>query len=60
MPLLRPDDKPAIWLNEEIVTKYRPEMRRVLLRPDEVQDVSRPARIKYPTVREPAVAANTQ
>ena len=27
-PLIRPSDVPAIWLNEEIMAKYRPEMRK--------------------------------
>ena len=35
---------PAIWLNEQIMAKYRPEMKQVLLRPDEVQDLPRAAR----------------
>ena len=27
IPLIRPEDKPAIWLNEQIMAKYRPEMK---------------------------------
>src|SRR5205085_10907430 len=27
-PLLRPQDQPAIWLNKDIMAKYRPEMKK--------------------------------
>ena len=27
-PLIRPEDKPAIWLNEQTMAKYRPEMKK--------------------------------
>ena len=27
-PIIRPDDKPAIWLNKATMDKYRPEMRK--------------------------------
>ena len=27
-PLIRPEDTPAIWLNEETMAKYRPELRK--------------------------------
>jgi aminobenzoyl-glutamate utilization protein B len=26
--LMRPEDKPAIWLNEQTMAKYRPEMKK--------------------------------
>ena len=26
--LIRPQDTPAIWLNEETMAKYRPELRK--------------------------------
>ena len=28
MPLHPPEDKPAIWLNKEMMAKYRPEMKK--------------------------------
>ena len=31
IPLIRPEDKPAIWLNKERMEKYRPEMRKLYL-----------------------------
>jgi aminobenzoyl-glutamate utilization protein B len=27
-PLIRPEDKPAIWLNEELMERYRPALRK--------------------------------
>ncbi len=30
---LRPDDKPAIWLNKEIMEKYRPQMQKLYYDP---------------------------
>ena len=47
-PLIRPEDTPAIWLNEETMAKYRPEMKKYLLRPHEVQDLPRSARHQVP------------
>ena len=44
MPLIRPEDKPAIWLNEQIMAKYRPEMKKFYYDPIEVQVVPRAAR----------------
>ncbi|HEY7791760.1 MAG TPA: hypothetical protein VIC33_14700 [Vicinamibacterales bacterium] len=28
-PLMRPEDKPAIWLNTATMAKYRPEMKKM-------------------------------
>jgi aminobenzoyl-glutamate utilization protein B len=27
-PLIRPQDTPAIWLNQDVMEKFRPEMRK--------------------------------
>ena len=58
-PLIRPDDKPAIWLNEEIMAKYRPEMRKYYYDSTKYKTYLEQLGIKYPTVREAAVTANT-
>jgi hypothetical protein len=42
-PLIRPEDKPAIWLNQDTMAKYREQMKNAL-RSDEVSDLSRAAR----------------
>ena len=47
-PLIRPEDKPAIWLNEQIDGEVPAGDEEVLLRPDEVQDVSGAARHQVP------------
>ncbi len=48
VPLIRPEDKPAIWLNEQTMAKYRQEMKKYLLRSDQVQVVSRSAGHQVP------------
>ncbi len=48
---LRPDDKPAIWLNKEIMEKYRAADEEVILRSGEVRYYLEQLGIKYPTVR---------
>jgi aminobenzoyl-glutamate utilization protein B len=51
VPLIRPDDKPAIWLNEQIMAKYRPEMRKYYYDPSKYKTYLDQLGIKYPTVR---------
>mgnify|MGYP003694176331 CR=1 FL=1 len=40
-PLIRAEDRPAIWLNEKTMAQYRGADEELLLRPDEIQDVPR-------------------
>ena len=47
-PLIRPEDKPAIWLNQDTMAKHREQMRKYYLRPDQISDVSGPARHQVP------------
>ena len=56
-PLIRPEDKPAIWLNAEIMAKYRAEMKKILLRSGKAQVVSRPAGNQVPDRENHAIAA---
>ena len=58
-PLIRPEDKPAIWLNEEIMAKYRPEMKKYYYDSTKYKTYLDQLGIKYPTVRETAVTTNT-
>jgi aminobenzoyl-glutamate utilization protein B len=51
-PLMRPEDKPAIWLNKEIMDKYRPEMRKYYYDPTKYKTYLDQLGIKYPTVRD--------
>ena len=50
-PFMRPEDKPAIWLNRANDGEVSAGDEEVLLRPDEIQDLSGAAGINYPTVR---------
>jgi aminobenzoyl-glutamate utilization protein B len=51
-PLMRPEDKPAIWLNKAIMEKYRPEMRKYYYDPSKYKTYLDQLGIKYPTVRD--------
>ena len=44
MPFIRPEDKPAIWLNKDDDGQVPAGDEEVLLRPDQVQDLPRSAR----------------
>jgi aminobenzoyl-glutamate utilization protein B len=47
---LRPDDKPAIWLNAPTMAKYREEMKKYYYNPDKYDNYLQQLGIKYPTV----------
>jgi aminobenzoyl-glutamate utilization protein B len=51
-PLMRPEDKPAIWLNEQTMAKYRPEMKKYYYEPTKYKSYLEQLGIKYPTVRD--------
>lgn len=55
---LRPDDKPAIWLNQKIMDTYRPRMKAMYYDPAKYDNYLEQLGIKYPTVRQPG--AGTQ
>ena len=44
IPLMRPEDKPAIWLNKERMEKYRPEMKKYYYDPTKYKTLPRSAR----------------
>ncbi len=50
-PLIRPQDTPAIWLNEETMAKYRPELRKYYYDPTKYKTYLDQLGIKYPTLR---------
>jgi aminobenzoyl-glutamate utilization protein B len=50
-PLLRPQDTPATWLNEETMAKYRSEMKKYYYDPAKHKTYLDQLGIKYPTVR---------
>jgi aminobenzoyl-glutamate utilization protein B len=51
---LRPDDKPAIWLNKERMEKFRPEMKKYYYDPSKYKNYLEQLGIKYPTTEKPA------
>jgi aminobenzoyl-glutamate utilization protein B len=51
IPLMRPEDKPAIWLNEQTMAKYRPEMKKYYYDPSKYKSYLDQLGIKYPTVK---------
>jgi aminobenzoyl-glutamate utilization protein B len=55
---LRPDDKPAIWLNEKTMATYRERMKKMYYDPSKYDTYLEQLGIKYPTVRN-APAANS-
>src|SRR5204863_1915661 len=54
--LLRPDDKPAIWLNQKTMEEYRPRMKALYYDPSKYDSYMEQLGIKYPTVREEPAA----
>jgi aminobenzoyl-glutamate utilization protein B len=50
-PLIRPEDAPAIWLNEDTMARYRPEMKKYYYDPSKYKTYLDQLGIKYPTVR---------
>jgi aminobenzoyl-glutamate utilization protein B len=54
IPLIRPEDKPAIWLNKERMEKYRPEMKKYYYDPTKYKTYLEQLGIKYPTTVKPS------
>jgi aminobenzoyl-glutamate utilization protein B len=48
---LRPDDKPAIWLNEKTMATYRERMKQFYYHPEKYDTYLEQLGIQYPTVR---------
>jgi aminobenzoyl-glutamate utilization protein B len=50
-PFIRPVDQPAIWLNAEIMAKYRDEMKKYYYDPTKYRTYLEQLGIRYPTVK---------
>lgn len=50
-PLIRPQDRPAIEMNREVMAKYRPEMKKFYYDPTKYKTYLEQLGIEYPTVR---------
>jgi aminobenzoyl-glutamate utilization protein B len=57
-PLIRPQDQPALWLNEKTMAQYREQMKKYYYNPAKYDTYLEQLGIKYPTVR--ATPATTQ
>jgi aminobenzoyl-glutamate utilization protein B len=53
VPFIAPTDQPPIWLNAEIMEKYRPEMKKYYYDPARFSTYLEQLGITYPTVRKP-------
>jgi aminobenzoyl-glutamate utilization protein B len=51
--LLRPEDKPAIWLNKKTMEEYRPAMSKFYYDPGKYDTYLEQLGIKYPTLTKP-------
>jgi aminobenzoyl-glutamate utilization protein B len=58
-PLLRPDDKPAVWLNKETMDKFRPELRKFYYDPAKYKSYLEQLGVAYPPAMPPAPAPST-
>ena len=52
IPLIGPNDQPAITMNAKILDQYRPEMKRYYYDPTKYKTYLEQLGIKYPTVRQ--------
>lgn len=59
-PLIRPQDRPAIWLNEKIMAEYRPKMKPLYYDSSKYKTYLEQLGIKYPTTRAPAASSGTK
>ena len=59
-PFIAPTDEPAIWLNEEIMARWRPLMREFYYDPDRFDNYLEQLGIEYPTVRSRPVSDRDQ
>jgi len=56
IPFIAPTDQPAIWLNAEIMAKWRPLMREFYYDPDRFDNYLEQLGIEYPTVKPKTVS----
>jgi aminobenzoyl-glutamate utilization protein B len=59
-PLLRAQDKPAIWLNKATMEKFRPEMKKYYYDPSKYPTYMDQLGIHYPTIRPAAQHADAE
>jgi len=52
-PIIRPEDRPAIELNANIMARYRPDMRKYYYDASKYRSYLEQLGVQYPTVRQP-------
>ncbi len=57
-PLLRAEDKPAIWLNKELMERFRPDMRRNYYDPTKYKSYLEQLGVAYPPATMPERGVN--
>ncbi len=55
-PLLRPEDKPAIWLNKDTMDRFKPELRKFYYDPTRYKSYLEQLACQYPPPMPPAPA----
>ena len=53
-PLLRPEDKPAIWLNKSTMDRFKPELRKFYYDPTRYKSYLEQLGVSYPPPMPPA------
>lgn len=59
-PLLRPDDKPAIWLNKDTMDRFRPELKKFYYDPSKYKSYLEQLGVQYPPATMPEKGVNVQ
>jgi aminobenzoyl-glutamate utilization protein B len=60
VPLIRAEDKPAIWLNKERMERFRPEMKKYYYDPSKYKNYLDQLGITYPTTVKPPTKPSAQ
>ena len=59
-PLLRPEDKPAVWLNKDTMDRFKPELRKFYYDPTKYKSYLEQLGIAYPPPMPPAPTTKPQ
>ena len=59
-PLLRPDDKPAIWLNKDTMDRYKPELKKFYYDSTKYKSYLEQLGVAYPPAVMPEKGVNVQ
>jgi aminobenzoyl-glutamate utilization protein B len=59
-PLIRPEDQPAIWLNKEIMDRFRPALQKFYYDPTKYKTYLEQLGVQYPPPMPPAPSTGAQ